>query len=326
MLETLTSSVGLIVLSGLAGLILLSVAVFMTIASDRADPMEKFSARAKGMAPSSKDEETQLRRKIDREYKSLERFSRFLEPTDETELSAARQQMVQAGYLGKNAVRDFAALQFILAISGLIFSLLLVFVIAPGSFETPVKKTAALLSPMLIGYYAPRRWLNKRIEARKEEILSGFPDSLDMLLVCVEAGQSLDQSIKRVAKEIRSAYPALGEELETVSEQVKAGRERSEVLREMSMRCGIQDITAFVTVLIQAANYGTSIGDALKVFSEEMRDKRIMRAEEKANLIPTKMTLGTMMFTVPPLLIILVGPSILGVVNDLSGGFAVTGN
>ena len=318
-MEMITSSFGLIALSGLAAMVLFVVAGIILFTSKQADPMEKFSAQTKGTDKPSRDGQTQLRRKIDREYKSLEKFSRFLEPADASELSAARQQMVQAGYLGKNAVRDFAALQFILAVTGLAFSLLLVFVLAPGSFDTPVKTAAAMLSPMLIGYYAPRTWLTRRIEARKEEILSGFPDALDMLLVCVEAGQSLDQSIQRVAREIRSGYPALGEELETVGEQVKAGRERAEVLRDMSLRCGIPDITGFVTVIIQASSYGTSIADSLKVFSEEMRDKRIMRAEEKANLIPTKMTLGTMLFTVPPLMIILIGPSILAVIGDLSG-------
>ena len=96
---------------------------------------------------------------------------------------------------------------------------------------------------------------------------------------------------------------------------MKAGKEKSAVLRDMGDRCGVQDVSSFVTVLIQSSTFGTSISDALRVFAGEMRDKRVMRAEEAANKLPTKMTLATMGLTVPPLLIILVGPSANGIAN-----------
>ncbi len=136
-----------------------------------------------------------------------------------------------------------------------------------------------------------------------------------MLLVCVEAGQSLDQAIVRGARELHASYPALADEFEMVAYEMKAGKEKSAVLRDMGERCGVQDISSFVTVLIQSATFGTSISEALRVFASEMRDKRVMRAEEAANKLPTKMTLATMMLTVPPLLIILVGPSANGIAN-----------
>ena len=140
------------------------------------------------------------------------------------------------------------------------------------------------------------------------------------MLVCVDAGQSLDQSISRVAKESRAGYPALADEFDIVANEVKAGKERAQVLKDMSERVGISDVSSFVTTLVQSATYGTSIADALRVYSAEMRDKRVMRAEEKANTLPTKLTLGTMLFTLPPLLIILIGPSIHGVVQQLGQG------
>jgi tight adherence protein C len=123
----------------------------------------------------------------------------------------------------------------------------------------------------------------------------------------------LDQSIVRISKELRASYPALSDEFEIVAHEMKAGKEKTSVLNDMSERCGVQDISSFVTVLVQSATFGTSISDALRVYAEEMRDKRVMRAEEKANKLPTKMTLATMMLTVPPLLIILVGPSVHGI-------------
>ena len=147
---------------------------------------------------------------------------------------------------------------------------------------------------------------------------NGFPDSLDMMLVCVEAGQSLDQAIIRVSTELRAGFPALAEEYQMVSHEMKAGKDKTQVLRDFSERAGVPDIASFVTVLIQSTQFGTSIAEALRVFSAEMRDKRVMRAEEKANTLPTKMTLATMMFTVPPLLIILIGPSIYNIAETLA--------
>lgn len=153
---------------------------------------------------------------------------------------------------------------------------------------------------------------------RQQEIQDGFPDALDMLLVCVEAGQSLDQGIVRVAREIAVGYPALAEELSTVSAEVKAGKEKTSVLRAFAERAGVQDVSSFVTVMIQSQTFGTSIAEALRVYASEMRDKRVMRAEEAANKLPTKITLGTMMFTVPPLLIVIVGPSVYAMVETFA--------
>lgn len=325
MFEIFNGPTGLILLAAMGGVSLLGIALVTLLKGERPDPMQKFSQETKQTTSRKEQKNAGLRRGAGRDIKALEGFSRFLVPEGEKELSSARQRMMQAGYHGKHAVRDFAALQFILAMSGLLGSLLVVFVLMPDTFDSPATMGPALVAPLLLGYFGPRRWIEKRVEARKEELLSGFPDALDMMLICVEAGQSLDQSIQRVSREIAPAYPALGEELGAVGEQVKAGRERSEVLKDMAKRCDITDITSFVTVMVQASTYGTSITDALRVFAAEMRDKRIMRAEEKANMLPTKMTLGTMMFTVPPLLIILIAPSVVGIMTDLNGGNVMTG-
>jgi tight adherence protein C len=152
---------------------------------------------------------------------------------------------------------------------------------------------------------------------RKSAIINAFPDSLDLMLVCVEAGQSLDQSILRVSNELRIGFPELAEEFEIVSQEAKAGKDKTTVLKDMAERCGVPDISSFVTVMVQSAQFGTSISDALRVYASEMRDKRVMRAEEAANKLPTKMTLATMMLTVPPLMAILIGPSIYAIATSL---------
>jgi tight adherence protein C len=247
----------------------------------------------------------------------LERFAKFLEPQKKEDLSASKLRMLRAGYSSKNAVRMYHAMQFILAIVFLSVGVLLAIIRSINGELSTNSMLLMTLLPCAVGYFLPKYWVDKRVEKRMNEIIEGFPDALDLMLVCVEAGQSLDQSIIRVGKESRAGYPALAEEFDMVAQEVKAGKERISVLKDMAERVGVPDVASFVTTLIQSSTFGTSIADALRVYSADMRDKRIMRAEEKANMLPTKLTLGTMLFTVPPLLVILIGPSVHGIVMML---------
>lgn len=248
----------------------------------------------------------------------LEKFAPYLEPKDQKELGATRLKLIQAGYRGRSAVSTFHLARFVLGITFLLVGVLSVFL----RNQEPSLSTLliSVLFPGIIGYFAPAYWVERRRQTRQEEVTNGFPDALDLMLVCVEAGQSLDQAIMRVSTEIRNAYPTLADEFEVVSSEMRAGKDRVTVLRDMAERCGVTDISSFVTVLVQSATFGTSISDALRVYASEMRDKRVMRAEEKANVLPTKLTIGTMLFTVPPLLIILVGPSMFDIYVNLLGG------
>jgi tight adherence protein C len=279
------------------------------------DPLDKLKDQARS-ATAATDKGKMLRSSSKKD--KLEKYSNFLEPQDAEQFSAIKLKLLQAGYRSKNAVRTFYFIQFALG------SLLLLVGIAAALYQTatgdPTTKTIVLtiLGPGLAGYYLPKYWVTKRQQERQEQIVNGFPDSLDMMLVCVEAGQSMDQSIIRVSKEIRAGFPALADEYEIVAHEMKAGKDRVSVLRDMSERAGVPDVSSFVTVLIQSATFGTSVAEALRVYAAEMRDKRVMRAEEKANTLPTKMTLATMMLTVPPLLIILIGPSIYEIAQTLS--------
>jgi len=290
---------------GALGLLLVIATIPMLLKREE-DPLDKLKKRNE---PRKSDEKQTLRTKNTGPDK-LERYAAFLEPQDKEEYSAMQLKLLQAGYPGKNAVRTFHFAQFALGIGLLIVGVL--YAILKMSVGEPSTQSTVLtiLIPGVVGYMGPRYWVTRRADARKEEIVNGFPDALDMMLVCVEAGQSLDQSIMRVAKEIRAGFPALADEFEIVAHELKAGKDRIQVLRDFGERAGVPDVASFTTVLIQSATFGTSIAEALRVFSSEMRDKRVMRAEEKANTLPTKMTLATMMLTVPPLLIILIGPSV----------------
>ena len=308
---------GPILAMGALGLLLLVVAVPLML-SHKPDRMEKLRDERKNSARQAVDDPAQ-RLRHDGGIEQLDRFAEYLEPKDEKEFSAIREQLIQAGYRSRTAVRTFYFAQFALGLG--LLALGVIYTLLTGTEDsTPTDAALTTLIPGFVGYYLPRYWVTKRVEARKQEIQEGFPDSLDLMLVCVEAGQGLDQAIIRVAEEIRAGFPALAEEYEIVAWEIKAGKDKATVLRDMGDRSGVADVASFVTVLIQSQTFGTSIAEALRVYAGEMRDKRVMRAEEKANVLPTKLTLGTMMFTVPPLMIILIGPSIYSIYETLAGG------
>jgi tight adherence protein C len=296
------------------GLVLLALPSML---NRKADPLDRLRAASRGQAV--KAEPGKALRTTDYADK-LEKYAHFLEPAKAEEMSAAKLKMVRAGYRSKNAVRTFHAAQFVLGLALLVVGVIYTLATKGDAEPDTTMLLMTTLVPGVAGYFLPSYWVERRIQTRREEMVCGFPDSLDMMLVCVEAGQSLDQSIIRVSREIKLGYPALGEEYEIVAQEIKAGKERAQVLRDFGERSGIPDIASFVTTMVQSATFGTSIAEALRVYASEMRDKRVMRAEEKANVLPTKLTLGTMLFTVPPLLIILIGPSLYGIATMLGGG------
>ena len=183
----------------------------------------------------------------------------------------------------------------------------------------PIGLFGAGMAACAVGFLLPHLWLGMRIQRRRDAIRDSFPDALDMLLVCVEAGQSLDQALARVAAEIRGAHRVLAEEMMVLCTELRAGKDRREVMRDLAKRVSLDDVGAFVTVIVQADQYGTSIADALRVYAREMRNKRMMRAEERANKLPVKLALGTMAFTLPPVLLILAGPSAVMIFRTLGG-------
>lgn len=297
----------LIVVAGLAFLLILASIPLML--SSRPDPMD----RLKNNGKATMDAETKAILRDKRKNAKLNKYAQYLEPKSAEELGEMRLKLLQAGYRTRDAVRLYYLAQMVLGLGLLAVGTVYYFMAIDSPDATMQQKLMYILGPGAVGYMAPKYWVTKRVEERKEQIERGFPDALDMMLVCVEAGQSLDQSIVRVSRELRASYPALADEFEIISHEMKAGKDKGQVLNDMGERCGVQDVSSFVTVLNQAASFGTSIADALRIYASEMRDKRVMRAEEAANKLPTKMTLTTMMLTVPPLLIILVGPSVVGI-------------
>ncbi|MFN6924528.1 MAG: type II secretion system F family protein [Tabrizicola sp.] len=310
MLVEILGPLGPLLAVGGLGLLLVLIALPSVMKKQR-DRFRELKQEQPGTGAPDKKRALRRTERIDK----LDKFAKFLEPQSKEELSAARLRMLRAGYTSKDAVRMFHAMQFVLGITFLVIGIIVALIKSANGEMSGTQMLMYTLLPCAIGYYIPRYWVDRRLQQRQTEIIEGFPDALDLMLVCVEAGQSLDQSIIRVGKESRAGYPALADEFDMVAQEVKAGKERVVVLKDMAERVGVPDVASFVTTLVQSATFGTSVAEALRVYSADMRDKRIMRAEEKANMLPTKLTLGSMLFTVPPLLVILIGPSVHGIVT-----------
>lgn len=318
LVDTLTSLLGPagpIIALGAVGFLLVTLTLPFILVKKK-DPFDRIQSPTQHqIAPKLPSSAPSLSLRQTKKGPNLDKFASFLEPQDVDEFSKRKMNLLRAGYRSKEAVRNFQFIQFTLAIAGIIVGAIYILIFSNETeLSTQLMKAAA---PAGLGYYLPIYWVNSRAAKRQEELEGGFPDSLDLMLVCIEAGQSLDQSIARVGKELVHSYPQLSDEYIIVANEMRAGKEKATVLKDFSERAGVPDIKAFVTVLVQSAQFGTSIGDSLRVYASEMRDKRIMRAEEKANKLPTKMTLCTMGFTVPPLMVLLVGPSVYQIIQVL---------
>jgi tight adherence protein C len=202
---------GPVVLAGVLGMMMVVLVVIMMMRQPE-DPLDKLK-RDRSEAASGKMKKKTLRQGARNEQ--LQRFANFLEPQDVAELSKRQLTLRQAGYQSRDAVRMFHAAQFILGVLGLIGGVIYTnFILGTDGMSTQ-KIIMWTVGPGGAGYYLPQYWVTRRVEERKEQITRGFPDALDMMLVCVEAGQSLDQSINRVAGELRASYPALSDEFQS---------------------------------------------------------------------------------------------------------------
>ena len=163
-------------------------------------------------------------------------------------------------------------------------------------------------------------FINSKASSRRQEILNGFPDTLDLMLVCVEAGLGIDAAFSRVGTEIVSSHPLLANLFANVSLELRAGKSREMALRTLARRTAIPEISAFTTLIIQSDKLGASIATALKVYASEMREARRMRAEEKAHRIPVLLSIPLVLFLLPSMLSVLALPPVINMKNTMSSG------
>jgi tight adherence protein C len=224
-------------------------------------------------------------------------------------MSRQERRLVQAGIRRKDGVVLFHGSQFALA---LIFLLICLSALPPSRYTVAY----ALLS-ILLGAALPDIWLSRSIDGRKERIQLAIPDALDLTVVCVEAGLALDQALLRIAAEIEPAYPDLSDEFRLHNIEVNMGRSRSEAFRNLASRTGVDDLKSLVAILIQSDRFGTSVGQALRVFADALRVKRQQRARERAAKLPIKMIPIMVFFIFPSIFVVVVGPAVIQIIKGL---------
>ncbi len=169
-----------------------------------------------------------------------------------------------------------------------------------------------------LGLLAPNMVLERLMQQRMKKLRNGFPDALDMLVVCVEAGLGISQAIQRVSDEIGVSHPELAEELALVNAEIRAGVDRVAALKNLAHRTGLDDVQGLVSLLVQTLRFGTSIAESLRVYSVEFRDKRMQKAEEQAAKIGTKMVFPLVVFLFPCFFLVSVGPAVVGLMSVFS--------
>ena len=224
---------------------------------------------------------------------------------DPARTSALRQQLMQAGFFNRDAVTYYLGAR-VMTLATAAAGTLLVLPLTHGKGVLGILVAAGFSIMALLG---PERVIKQRIKSREREYRDGFPDLLDLLVASVEAGLSLDAAVGRITDELVRRYPHLAEHLKLLTLELRAGRSRRDVWMRLAERLGIDEAKSFATMLRQSEEMGTSLGDTLKVFSDEMRNKRMMRAEEKALALPAKLTVPLILFIFPCLLGVLILPA-----------------
>jgi len=169
----------------------------------------------------------------------------------------------------------------------------------------------------LLGFYLPDLYLKWRISRRKDMIVKGFPDALDLLVVCVEAGMGLDAAINRVAEEIRLSSPVLSDEFRILNLELRAGKARADALRNLGVRTDVEEVRNFATLLVQTDRFGTSVAQALRVHSDAMRVRRYQKAEELAGKLPVKLMVPLIFFIFPAIFVVVIGPAVIQIYHAI---------
>jgi tight adherence protein C len=230
-------------------------------------------------------------------------------PRSTGDMSRQERRLVQAGYRRKDAV---------LLLNGSHVAVILLLLIGFGAFGYLYRQPViSFVLAVFLGAAIPDMWLRRVIQRRQENIQYGLPDAMDLAVIAVEAGLGLDQALLRVGEEINVAHPDLADELRLRNLEVNMGRSRSDALRNLAERTGVEDLKALVAILIQTDKFGTSVGQALRTFSDSLRIKRRQRAEEQAAKLAIKMVIPMVLFIFPGVFIVILGPAFIAIVRDL---------
>lgn len=241
-------------------------------------------------------------------------FAKLSSPSGDWESSPLRIKFIQAGIRHDDARLIYFGAKTLLPI---LFAGIAFLSLRAISQSEGLTLIMYLMLAALIGCYVPNILLYWKIRTRKRDIFENFADAADLMLVCIEAGLGLDASLTKVADEMKMTSVPLAEELHLTNLEMRAGHTREKSLHNLALRTGIEEITTFAVMLTQADKFGTSIGESLRVFSDDLRHKRQTRAEELASKVPTKMLFPLVVCVFPSIIMVIMGPAAIQVIRTI---------
>ena len=312
------------IVAGIAALIVL-VAIYapLMLKNPMAKRLEALAARREelkaGIVKDTVKKRASLVRKTEKTEKVREQLA-SMKVLQQSQIDEIQQKLAHAGYRNKElAVYIIGArlvLPIVLGIVGAYISYVSDF-FAP---EETMKKFGLFALMVIAGYKGPEIFLKNKANKRTTEIRKGLPDALDLLVICAEAGLTVDAAFNRVAKELGRAYPELGDEFALTAIELSFLTERKQAFDNLAYRVDLEAVQGVVTTMVQTERYGTPLASALRVLSAEFRNERMMRAEEKAARLPAIMTIPLIMFILPVLFIVILGPAACSISDAFSGG------
>ena len=311
----------------LAAVATFAVLVAIYAATAVRDPMAKrvkaLNERREQLKAGISASTSKRRAKITTNRAATDRMRSFLSSLkvlQDSQLKAAQTKLTQAGIRSKDAAVAviFARMMGPIVIGGVV--MLGVYVLGWFPEWGPMKRYALVAGTLIATYKAPDIWLKNTITKRSHAIRKGLPDALDLLVICAEAGLTVDAAFSRVARELGKAYPELGDEFALTAIELGFLTDRRQAFENLAHRVDLEAVRGVVTTMIQTEKYGTPLASALRVLSAEFRNERMMRAEEKAARLPAIMTIPLILFILPVLFIVILGPAACSISDAMSSG------
>ena len=307
----------LVLLAG-AVVFLLVIAIWYSLLER--DPMER---RARMLAERRSELRGQLgkergRRLRQKEMSAMRRVVDALKLAQSQQTSKLLERLAQAGIRSRDALVVF--LFFKIAMPVFVAAIAFVSVYLLQLWElSPAFRLLAVLGAGVLGFFMPELYLSNRIGKRQQSLQKALPDGLDLLVICAESGLALDAALDRVANELGGACPELAEELSLTSIELGFLPDRRQALHNLNRRTNLPAIRGVVNTLVQTEKYGTPLSQSLRVLAHEFRDQRMLKAEEKAARLPATLTVPMIVFILPTLFIVLIGPAILSIMDHITG-------
>ncbi|MBD2842557.1 type II secretion system F family protein [Erythrobacter rubeus] len=309
------------VLAGLAAFaVVMAIYAAVTIRDPMAKRVKSLNDRRDelkaGIVTQGSKKRASLVRKTDKTDKVKEKLN-SMKVLQQSQLEAVQQKLAHAGYRNKELAVYIIGARAILPIVFGTIGFIAIYVTEMFPDWGPFTRLGAIAMVFFLSYKGPELFLKNKADKRTKEIQKGLPDALDLLVICAEAGLTVDAAFNRVAKELGQAYPELGDEFALTAIELSFLNERRDAFNNLAYRVDLDAVKGVVTTMVQTERYGTPLASALRVLSAEFRNERMMRAEEKAARLPAIMTVPLILFILPVLFIVILGPAACSISDSL---------